>query len=196
MGDVVQAKTSVFDLWQSEEELRAAEERAAKIVGNRQRAADAIATAELAALSCPPDLIEWGRIHGIPTFAELTWQAGFAAGWRAFLAATGRTELEAANEVLRRERDEARADNESCAVHLRAALLAAEERERRLMETLSGWLRWHADIVLTDECWAPLGTADLPRLTQGLLDRSNELAALTGTALSTTDTPTKETPHG
>lgn len=30
--------------------------------------------------SCPSDLVEWGRRHGIPTFAAFTWAAGFAAG--------------------------------------------------------------------------------------------------------------------
>jgi hypothetical protein len=45
--------------------------------------ANAIAARLLAARECPPDLIEWGRIHGIPTFAEVTWQAGFLAGMRA-----------------------------------------------------------------------------------------------------------------
>jgi hypothetical protein len=44
--------------------------------------AEACAAKFLAAHKCPADLIEWGRLHGIPTFAEVTWQAGFLAGMR------------------------------------------------------------------------------------------------------------------
>lgn len=47
----------------------------------RQRA-DAEALAYLAAMECPLDLQEWGERHNIPTFAQLTWQAGFIQGWR------------------------------------------------------------------------------------------------------------------
>lgn len=50
----------------------------------RRRAADADATRRLAELECPADLLEWGRNHNIPAFAEMTWCAGFIAGWRAF----------------------------------------------------------------------------------------------------------------
>ena len=48
-----------------------------------QHRANARAAQLLAARECPADLVEWGRIHGIPTFAEVTWQAGFLAGMRA-----------------------------------------------------------------------------------------------------------------
>lgn len=44
--------------------------------------ANARAAKLLAAQHCPSDLVEWGRAHGIPTFAEYTWQAGFEAGMR------------------------------------------------------------------------------------------------------------------
>jgi len=37
----------------------------------------------LAAEQCPSDIIEWGRNHGIPTFAQLTWCAGYSAGAKA-----------------------------------------------------------------------------------------------------------------
>ncbi len=47
-----------------------------------QRQADAFAARILAANECPADLKEWGRAHGIPEFAEYTWQAGFLAGLR------------------------------------------------------------------------------------------------------------------
>lgn len=46
---------------------RRAQEKAARLLAERE---------------CPPDLIEWGRLHLIPTFAEFTWQAGFLAGMR------------------------------------------------------------------------------------------------------------------
>lgn len=52
----------------------------------RRRAAEACALRELADMRCPEDLRDWGRRHGIPTFAEMTWQAGFAAGYAAGLA--------------------------------------------------------------------------------------------------------------
>lgn len=44
--------------------------------------ANAKAARLLAERECPADLIEWGRSHGFPTFAEVTWQAGFLAGMR------------------------------------------------------------------------------------------------------------------
>ncbi len=46
--------------------------------------AAAFAARVLSAQECPNDLKEWGRAHGIPTFAEYTWQAGFIAGMRFF----------------------------------------------------------------------------------------------------------------
>lgn len=49
---------------------------------NAERRASARAARILAATQCPDDLKEWGRAHGIPTFAEYTWQAGFLAGLR------------------------------------------------------------------------------------------------------------------
>ena len=48
--------------------------------------ADAAATQYLAEMECPADLIEWGRSHGIPNFAEFTWSAGFVHGWRMAVA--------------------------------------------------------------------------------------------------------------
>lgn len=59
------------------------EDAARKDLRDAQRRADAYAAEMLAARECPPDLREWGRIHGIPTFAEFTWEAGFRAGMRA-----------------------------------------------------------------------------------------------------------------
>lgn len=56
---------------------------AAQILTSAQHHANALAAKILAARECPEDLIEWGRIHGIPTFAQVTWQAGFLAGMRA-----------------------------------------------------------------------------------------------------------------
>lgn len=52
-------------------------------ISRAERVANAKAARLLAARECPADLLEWGRIHGIPTFAEVTWQAGFLAGMRA-----------------------------------------------------------------------------------------------------------------
>ena len=49
-------------------------------------AADAEATRYLAEMECPEDLIEWGKNHNIPTFAEVTWMAGFMRGWRMAVA--------------------------------------------------------------------------------------------------------------
>lgn len=45
-----------------------------------RRGAEAHAARLLAAQECPADLIEWGRAHGIASFAEFTWMAGFMAG--------------------------------------------------------------------------------------------------------------------
>lgn len=57
---------------------------AAQTLTRAEHLANALAAKILAARECPEDLIEWGRIHGIPTFAQVTWQAGFLAGMRAF----------------------------------------------------------------------------------------------------------------
>lgn len=59
------------------------EAEAAQLLTSAQHHANALAAKILAAHECPEDLIEWGRIHGIPTFAQVTWQAGFLAGMRA-----------------------------------------------------------------------------------------------------------------
>ena len=55
----------------------------------RQRdraAADALATSYLAFLECPEDVKTWGVNNKVPAFAEMTWQAGFVAGWRMAIA--------------------------------------------------------------------------------------------------------------
>ena len=70
--------------------FQSAEERgrrdAAMTVESERREGDAYAAAYLAELNCPADLVEFGRNHNIPTFAEMTWQAGFVAGWRMAVA--------------------------------------------------------------------------------------------------------------
>jgi hypothetical protein len=61
-------------------------------IGLATRRADAKAARLLAERECPSDLIEWGKAHGIPTFAEVTWQSGFLAGMRvAMLDTLGET---------------------------------------------------------------------------------------------------------
>ncbi len=60
----------------------------------RQRIAEAQALDELAERECPPSVIEFGTRHGVPTFARFTWDAGFAAGWKAALARLARRETE------------------------------------------------------------------------------------------------------
>lgn len=62
------------------------EEQANRESYMRRRAAEACALRELADMRCPEDLKEWGERHGIPTFAEMTWMTGFAAGYAAGLA--------------------------------------------------------------------------------------------------------------
>lgn len=46
------------------------------------RFAESLSAKLLAERECPDDLVEWGRRHGIPEFARVTWQAGFLAGMR------------------------------------------------------------------------------------------------------------------
>ncbi len=55
---------------------------AVKDIRFAQRIAEAKAARLLAERECPADLKEWAKAHGIPTFAEVTWQAGFQAGMR------------------------------------------------------------------------------------------------------------------
>lgn len=66
--------------------------QAKAVLAAAEQRANALAARLLAAQSCPVDLIEWGNLHRIPTFAEFTWQAGFLAGLRA--AALGKMEVE------------------------------------------------------------------------------------------------------
>ena len=51
-----------------------------------EAAADAFAMAYLAEQGCPEDLKTWGMNNKIPAFAEMTWQAGYVAGFRAAIA--------------------------------------------------------------------------------------------------------------
>lgn len=57
-----------------------AKDAAEKELRDARRLSEAYAAELLAARECPPNLIEWGRIHGIENFAKFTWQAGFLAG--------------------------------------------------------------------------------------------------------------------
>ena len=52
----------------------------------RRRTAEAEAMRQVADMNCPEDVKEYGRRHGLPTWAEFTWSAGFAAGYAAGLA--------------------------------------------------------------------------------------------------------------
>lgn len=79
----------LFPEMQSEADLEAAQRRAERMARNREAAANALAVECIARTQCPTDLIEWGERHRIPEFAQATWQAGFAAGWRAFFLMTG-----------------------------------------------------------------------------------------------------------
>lgn len=42
-------------------------------------------------------LAAWGKRHGITTFAEATWQAGFAQGWKMALARMARKDEDGAD---------------------------------------------------------------------------------------------------
>lgn len=64
------------------------------IMADAERRAAALAAEILAERECPPDLVEWGQAHGIPTFASVTWQAGFIAGIRAVVLARDRAWIE------------------------------------------------------------------------------------------------------
>jgi len=52
---------------------------------NRMRA-DAHALRWIAERECPESVKEFGRVNGIPTFAEFTWNHGFEQGWRMAMA--------------------------------------------------------------------------------------------------------------
>lgn len=78
--------------------VRDAEDEASRQARARRELAKAVALRELADIRCPEDLKEWGRRHNIPTFAEMTWQAGFMAGYAAGLA---RLDLERGEEAPR-----------------------------------------------------------------------------------------------
>ena len=58
------------------------EHEATRAVSAGSQRAQAIALRILAERECPGDIKEWGRAHGIPTFAEVTWLNGFEAGMR------------------------------------------------------------------------------------------------------------------
>ncbi len=87
---------------------------------------DTAALRAAAEKNCPADVREWGQRHGIPVFAEATWQDGYIAGGRALLDRLAAAEL-----------DVARADSlahgytdEIAQTHTRAT--AAEARAERL----------------------------------------------------------------
>lgn len=56
--------------------------RAEALIKAEKIEADAQAARYLAEMNCPPDLVEFGINHGIPTFAGVTWMSGFVQGWR------------------------------------------------------------------------------------------------------------------
>lgn len=66
-----------------ERDAEAAADEASRI---RRLGAQAEALREAADMACPTDVKDFGERHGIPRFAELTWQAGFEAGYAAGLA--------------------------------------------------------------------------------------------------------------
>lgn len=70
----------------TEEAERRGRENAERKLALERAEADAYATRILAEMHCPADLVEFGKNHGIPVFAEVTWQAGFMAGWRMAIA--------------------------------------------------------------------------------------------------------------
>lgn len=58
---------------------------AAQVAGLKRAAAEraeALAMAVIAQQECPDDLVQFGKNHGIPLFAEMTWHSGFEAGVR------------------------------------------------------------------------------------------------------------------
>jgi hypothetical protein len=59
------------------------ENDADRTISAAQARANARAARILAAKECPETILNWGKIHGIPNFAEVTWQDGFLAGLRA-----------------------------------------------------------------------------------------------------------------
>lgn len=75
------------DAFRDVEDLERAQLESDKKLRIARMAADAYALAYIAACECPDDLKQFGKNHGIPTFAEMSWQAGFIAGWRMARAA-------------------------------------------------------------------------------------------------------------
>lgn len=65
---------------------RDAEDAASRSSHIRRANAQAEALRQIADMSCPEDVKEFGKRHRIARFAELTWCAGFAAGYAAGLA--------------------------------------------------------------------------------------------------------------
>lgn len=64
-------------------DLRRAQEAAERAADLRRQAADAEALRYLAEMACPADVVDFGKRHDMPFFAEATWNNGFMAGWRA-----------------------------------------------------------------------------------------------------------------
>lgn len=61
--------------------------------------ADAMALRYIAECECPDDLKQWAINNKIPTFAEVTWQAGFVQGWRMSLVMQSRALEDRGNEA-------------------------------------------------------------------------------------------------
>lgn len=66
-------------------EQEGADKAEREIRHNRMRA-DAHALRWLAEKECPESVKQFGRVNGIPTFAEFTWNHGFEQGWRMAMA--------------------------------------------------------------------------------------------------------------
>lgn len=79
---------------------REGEERAAARLARERQIAAAEARAYLAAMNCPEDVKEFGRLLGVPTFSEMTWEAGFTQGWNMAVAAMNRARGVADNGAL------------------------------------------------------------------------------------------------
>ena len=83
---------SIFDKLRDGNPEREGTDNAEREIRHNRMRADAHALRWVAEKECPESVKEFGRVNGIPTFAEFTWNHGFEQGWRMAMAFMSKAE--------------------------------------------------------------------------------------------------------
>lgn len=83
---------AIFDKMADRKAEQEGTDKAEREIRHNRMRADAHALRWLAENECPESVKEFGRVNGIPTFAEFTWNHGFEQGWRMAMAFISKAE--------------------------------------------------------------------------------------------------------